>query len=334
MPLPCAHNQRSYSCVQAQRSAVLTSGAVLLFQRDRFAPDPSVEAMDFAGQLATLDTPGKKIGVNRGGHLERVARATFKRARVQSIPDNAAVRSALAEGSVDAVVTDTLEAPLWKAGLEGVSEFGPLTRDRKAYWVAPGREDLSRELDAWLLVRERDGTLERLRREYFGNEGTGATAQPRRALLAAVDERLALMSWVAETKRPEGKPVEDAAQEVRVLDAAVRGVREAAERAGVAPPGEADVRAFYRAQIEAAKAIQRRTLRGAVTQDAKPSDLGEVLRPALMRIGDRMAQLIVVLHSGVEGADGEMDLEQELARHQLEKATLEEIRRSLLAIAK
>ena len=128
--------------------------------------------------------------------------------------------------------------------------------------------------------------------------------------------------------------MEDAAQEVRVLDAAVRGVREAAERAGVAPPGEADVRAFYRAQIEAAKAIQRRTLRGAVTQDAKPSDLGEVLRPALMRIGDRMAQLIVVLHSGVEGADGEMDLEQELARHQLEKATLEEIRRSLLAIAK
>lgn len=313
---------------------VLTSGAVLLFLRDRFEPGPSVRARDFESKLATLDIPGKKIGVNRGGHLERVARATFRRASVRSIPDNAAVRSALAEGSVDAVVTDTLEAPLWKAGLEGVSEFGPLTRDRKAYWVAPGREDLSRELDAWLLDRERDGTLARLRREYFGNESTGATAQPRRALLAAVDERLALMSWVAETKRLGGKPVEDAAQEVRVLDAAVRGVREAAERAGVAPPGEVAVRAFYRAQIEAAKAIQRRTLRGAVTQDVKPSDLGEVLRPALMRIGDRMAQLIVILHSGVEGADGEIDIEQELARHQLEQARLEEIRRSLLAIAK
>ena len=63
------------------------------------------------------------------------------------------------------------------------------------------------------------------------------------ALLAALDERLALMPLVAQVKRARGLPVEVPERETRVLDAAVAAVGEAAAaaRAGLParPPRDA-----------------------------------------------------------------------------------------------
>ncbi|MBW2391259.1 MAG: transporter substrate-binding domain-containing protein, partial [Deltaproteobacteria bacterium] len=149
---------------------VMTSGAVLLYSVPAFEdgaqdqPRSAESAATSADALTKFDRPGLRIAVNRGGHLERVTRAHFERATIRSISDNAAVRQALIDGGVDAVVTDSLEAPGWRRGLTQVATFGPFTRDRKAYWVAPGRDALSRELDAWLMTQELDGTLDRLRR--------------------------------------------------------------------------------------------------------------------------------------------------------------------------
>lgn len=183
--------------VRPERSAagrftvpVMRSGAVLLYRR-----------ASFAGRAATADDPGvgyfdqagRSIAVNLGGHLERLARAQFRHAELVVIGDNAAVRTALAEGRVDAAVTDSLEAGYWKHDLEGVESFGPWTHDYKAYWVRAARPQLAQQLDQWLLAREADGTLAQLRRSATGRADLEPTARPFDALLAATAERLALM---------------------------------------------------------------------------------------------------------------------------------------------
>lgn len=54
--------------------------------------------------------------------------------------------------------------------------------------MEPSRADLAADLDTWLLAQEARGALERLRAQYLGSEGTGSTAMPVDALLAATAE--------------------------------------------------------------------------------------------------------------------------------------------------
>ena len=313
---------------------VLESGAVVLFRETALTFPIGAVADGGARAARDLDRPGMTIAVNRGGHLERVARAEFSRAKVMTIPDNAMVREALVSGAVNAVLTDTIEAPVWRKGLDDVLQTAPITQDWKAYWVAPQNEALSRELDAWLLAKERDGTLSRLRVAHFGVGNDPPTAAPVGALLAAIDERLALMPWVAESKRITRRAVEDLSQEERVLAAAVSGVDAAAARADVAPPNADVVRAFYRAQIEAAKEIQRTTLGGPVSREAQGTDLSDVLRPALIRIGDRLAQLVVAVHEDGSATDSARKVRDRLRSHGLSGATVSELERTIDALSR
>jgi len=281
---------------------VATSGAVVLAA-------PPVAADGLAG----LDRPGVRLAVNAGGHLERVTRARFPRASVTAVPDNAAVPRALSEGRADAIVTDTLEALHWQRELPGAVRLGPFTRDRKAYlWAADG--EAARALDAWLLAREADGTLARLRERWLGAPGP-ATATPLAALLAALGERLALMPLVAEAKRPAGggaAVVRDVAREARVLEAARQAVAQHARASGAPPPAPMRVTAFYRAQIEAAVAIQERAL-GRPPGTGPRFDLATALRPALLRIGDRMAWALVRLERAPARAELAAAVAAELA---------------------
>jgi cyclohexadienyl dehydratase len=245
-----------------------------------------------------LDNPEIRIGVNAGGHLERVARQHFPHATLLAIPDNQAVREALRAGSLDAAVTDNLEAPQWRRGSEEAEALGQsaaFTRDRKAYLVRADRPELAADLDAWLLERERDGSLDKLRQAQLGVAGP-PVATPLGALLAAIDERLSLMPWVGAAKRSAGLPIEAPEREEVVLEAAVADTRAAAVRADLPPLPEEAVRAFFAAQMEAAKQVQWRTLRDASFAVEEPvPDLEKQLRPALLRIGERIAALLVAL---------------------------------------
>jgi len=241
---------------------------------------------------ADPDARGVRIAVNRGGHLERVARARFPRARIEAVSPNAAVLARLLDGRADAVVTDTLEAPHWlrRAG-PGYEALPPFTRDRKAWLLPPGSEALARRIDTWLLARERDGSLAALRREAFGAD-TAATATPAAALVAAIDERLSLMPAVAADKQRRAAPIEDRAQERRVVAAALAAVEREARAAGRASPPAAATRTFYCALIEAAKDVQR-ALAATRTDVGTDWDLQRDLRPALARISERIARLVV-----------------------------------------
>ena len=88
------------------------------------------------------------------------------------------------------------------------------------------------------------------------------------------------MDAVGAWKRAHGKPIEDLAQEARVLDA----VEAQARALGLDP---ASVRALFQLEIELAKRIQR---------DARPVpralDLDTELRPALARLSDRQLEAL------------------------------------------
>jgi cyclohexadienyl dehydratase len=310
---------------------VARTGAVLLVSAEWVARHPGA-ARDAVG---VFDDPRVRIAVNAGGHLERVTRRRFGAATIIAIAGNAAVPLALASGSADAVVTDTLEAPHWLASLPGAAAFGPFTRDWKAYWVTAEDASLARRLDDWLLAREFDGSLASLRRKWLG-EDAPATATPAQALLAACDERLALMPFVAGFKRAAGREIVDAAREDRVVAAGERAVARAAAAAGVPAPPPERVRRFYRAQIAAAVEVQERVIAGPVDSALARFDLEHELRPALIRIGDRMARLIVGLASdppAMEPAAWKRRTTLELDRHGLSASTLRAIADAVAALS-
>ena len=231
-----------------------------------------------------LNRSGLHIVVNAGGHLEQTARKFFPEATLTAIQGNAGVIAALARGAADAAISDTREAPHWQAAHPGLRMVGPFTSDRKALLVAAEQAELARDLDVWLLARERSGRMAGLRSEHLGDPVNDETPRPAlSALLAAIAERLALMPWVAEAKRDAGSAVEVPEREARVIDAALAQVRETEEANGV-PRAQrvhaAAVRELFAAQIEAAKSIQHAVLRRPRPPGQSPAPrLGHCLAP-------------------------------------------------------
>ena len=266
---------------------VIETGAVLLVNEARTWRDAS-----------EANHKRIRIAVNAGGHLERVAHEHFPEAVLVVIPDNRAVLRALVDWKVEAVLTDSVEAPGWLRKAEGFRALGPFTRDRKAFLLAPDADALAADLDGWLLDREADGTLAKLRALHFGAKAAAAAriATPLRGLLASIDERLSLMPLIGLAKRREGYPLEVPEREKFVLDTAVANMRRSAEVNRVTPPPEDAVRAFFQAQMEAAKEVQWNAVRAATPGAETPLlSLDGSLRPALIRIGERINRLLLAL---------------------------------------
>lgn len=289
---------------------------------------PAASPLRSEGDLAR---PGLRLAVNAGGHLERVARARFPRAAISALPDNAAVPERLARGEADAVLTDSAEAPRWQRMLAPTRAIGPLTRDRKAWLLAADEADLARRADDWLAAREADGSLAAARIEWLGAPGT-ATATPEAALLAAIDERLALMPLVADAKARAGLPVTDAAQEERVLAAGRRSVSQAAIERGRPAPPDAAVDALFRALIDAASEIQiaRLAERAGAAPPAGP-DLEREIRPAIARVSERVARALVALEGPVDPLAIRAETADALRSASLAPATLDRIAAAIAA---
>jgi cyclohexadienyl dehydratase len=258
--------------------------------------------------LDALNAEAVTIAVNAGGHLEKATRTRFPRAQIAAIADNR-VPAQLAHGTADALVTDTLEAPSWLRDRPGWVALAPFTIDRKAWWVHPERPELLRDLDRFAGDRAADGSLTRWRAEHLGAEAAAQpTAEPLPALLWTLRERLELMPLVAEAKRRTNSPIEVPDREERVLQAAWDATRRAATDAGRKAPPKAAVLDLFRAQIEAAKAIQHATL-ARPPMLGNPPDLDRELRPALLRLGERIAGLIVEFEATETAATQEGELE-------------------------
>jgi chorismate mutase len=129
------------------------------------------------------------------------------------------------------------------------------------------------------------------------------------------------MPLVGTAKRREGFPIDVPEREAEVLEAAVAQLRNAARESGRDASSGALTSAigeFFRAQFDAAKQIQLAALRDELIPDDVPlPDVEEALRPALDRIGERIARLVVALPE---------DLELDAIR----RAALQELRSELL----
>lgn len=222
--------------------------------------------------LADLDRPSVRLAVNRGGHLERWARAHLARAALRTTADNRGLPELLRARAVDAIVTDSAEARAWAhAG----RQIGPFSTDYKALLLAPGRTDLAPAVDRWLAARESDGWLASRRSLHLGD---AQADDPRTAAVQAVTAlvrlRLALMPMVAAAKRDAGAPLADTAQERRVVDRA---------RSWSVAPGP-HIDAAFAALIDLAKLVQRRA-----TGSASAPPLA-VLRDAIANVDRQLVR--------------------------------------------
>jgi cyclohexadienyl dehydratase len=226
--------------------------------------------------LATLDRPAVRIAVNRGGHLEQVARTKFPHAHVVAIANNTALPDLLRRGRAAAVISEELEARTWPG--QDLATLGPFTHDRKAYAVRRGTGDLLRQVDDWLAAREADGWLNTQRQRWLGEQATLTPPQATfEALGGAIALRLQLMPAVAAVKRREHLPIEDPAQEARVIER----VRAAARSAGLNPE---DVAELFHVQMAVAKAVEQHAAQGAAPPNASLADL----RAAVATVSDQV----------------------------------------------
>jgi cyclohexadienyl dehydratase len=237
-------------------AAVARADAVLLVRRG-----------DDSG--GSFDRPPRRVAVNRGGHLERVARASLPHTTLVAVDDNRSLPGLLRERTVDAVVTDTLEAATFDTAAFTIA--ARLAHDRKAYWVAPGKRALADDVEAWLLDRERDGSLARLRAAELHVTETPALPPELARVVDLAARRLLLMPLVAAAKRAAGLPRVDPGREAEV-------VAHATERAVAAGLDAAAARRLARAQIAAARAVQE----AVHADDARPPTGGAPL--ATLRI--------------------------------------------------
>jgi len=204
--------------------------------------------------LAALDHAGVRLAVNAGGHLEQVARGRFPQAEIVPVADNRSLPDLLRKGGADAVISDDVEARTWQGKFV---VLGPFTRDVKAYVVPRGADDLCRRVNDWLAEREADGWLNEQRKKFLGPQQERTPPQAGfEALATSMYLRLQLMPFIAAVKRRDNLPIEDPAQEARVLER----VRSSAAAAGVQPNDAAEV---FRVQIEIAKAVEHQSTAGA-----------------------------------------------------------------------
>jgi chorismate mutase-like protein len=250
--------------------------------------------------VVDLDHARVRVGVNAGGHLEQVVRNRFTHAHVTPVSDNRTLPDLLRRGAVEAITSEEFEAHTW-SGKQFVI-LGPFTHDRKAYAVAPTATHLLQQINDWLAAREADGWLNEQRRRWLGEQTVLTPAQAGfEALVAAIDVRLQLMPLVAAVKRREHLPVDDLAQEARVLER----MRAAATTAGL---NADDVTELFRVQIAAAKAVERSTRMVPI-----PADLSlERLRAAVSRASDQIIAELARCQQWLAEAVGRQQLEAAL----------------------
>lgn len=285
--------------LEAEQFDVAMSGVTMRPERLLFAdftrPYAVAEAVVLVGDkkrfpsITSVDQADVRLAVNAGGHLEQVARARFGQVAIHAIPKNMELPTLVAKKQVEALLTDSFEAPQFLMRhplLKALPSFG---RDRKAYMVRRTDGELREWIDKWLIERERDGFLVGLRQQWLGETKTRSLS-PFASLFALLDLRLALMPAIADYKHRYALPIEDLKQEAVIIEQAA-----AVARARHGDP-EA-VQTLFRIQIALAKQVQHFTLNKPekIPKWARGFSLASDLRPILSSLGERIIDTFAVL---------------------------------------
>lgn len=235
--------------------------------------------------LAQIDRPEVRVIVNPGGTNESFVRAHLPRATLLVHPDNRSIFERLATGAADLMITDAIEARLQQAlrpGLCAVHPEAPFTVVDKAA-LLPADAAFKQRVDEWLRAELDSGRVAQRLQHWLAYAWT---LEPLRQLL---DQRLALMEDVARYKWNQRLPIEDLPREAQLIAGLAR-------QAGERGVDAAWATAFFRAQIEAAKTLQRDYFARWEAAGAGPfaavPDLTLELRPRLDALTPRLLQAL------------------------------------------
>ena len=155
--------------------------------------------------LASIDRPGVRIGVNPGGTNEAFVRAHIRNATIVVIENNLEIPEAVARGKVDVMLTDNVEALLASGRDErllAVSPESPLTHEELSYMLARDDPAFLDWVNLWLHQMKLSGELQRLRAKWIpsstassrsGRGGSSSAGRPPRLLGSR--ERPAFPRW-------------------------------------------------------------------------------------------------------------------------------------------
>jgi chorismate mutase-like protein len=242
--------------------------------------------------LREINSPSVRVVVNPGGTNERFARREFPAAELTVHPGNRTVAEEILRGREDVFVTDEVEGRLLSSlhGSLCVAAKAPDWEPVGKGFMVVADEAARRKLDAALgSALRQEAIASRLRdwQRHDWQADESGSAAPDLARLA--DLRLGVVTEVARWKWNRQAPIEDRPREASLLAALLSA---AAERGIPATR----VEAFFGAQIEAAKQLQRDLFalwreQGA-GQFTGVADLDTQLRPRIDAINVRMLEAL------------------------------------------
>jgi chorismate mutase-like protein len=248
--------------------------------------------------IALIDQPTVRVIENPGGTNERFAMAHLKRAPLRIHADNLSVFDEILAGRADLMFTDAIEARLQqqlRPGLCAVRPERPFDHSQKAY-LLPRGSPLRGDVDRWLKASLEAGRAQAILERWLRYPWPGP-ATPAMALARLVDERLALMPDVARYKWNRKMAIEDLPRERALIES----VRAEAQQRGLSPERAA---AFFSAQIEASKVVQRELFARWEAQGQGPftdvPDLATQIRPRLDALNPKLLEALQAVAGPVQ----------------------------------
>ena len=203
--------------------------------------------------LSQIDNPGVRLIVNPGGTNERFVRSHIRQAAITVYPDNVTIFDQLVDGRADVMITDAVEARLQQRlhpQLCALHPDAPFEVTEKAYLLpdSPLRDPaLKQFVDDWLTQKIASGEFDAAFERWLSYPWNSPNSV---VLLSLMRERLQISVDVAKSKWNSDAPIEDIHRE----NAIVAGLTKQAGELGLPLPWAEQ---FFRAQIEAAKIVQR-----------------------------------------------------------------------------
>lgn len=124
--------------------------------------------------LGAIDQPDVTIGVNPGGTNQKFVDANITQAKVVVIENNLDIPNMVAEGKVDVMITDSIEAIYYSSQdsrLYAALTDNTFTKSQKGYLMHQGDAVFQNWVNLWMEEMELNGEFDRLKEKWIYNKG-------------------------------------------------------------------------------------------------------------------------------------------------------------------
>lgn len=124
--------------------------------------------------LGAIDQPDVTIGVNPGGTNQKFVDANITQAKVVVIENNLDIPNMVAEGKVDVMITDSIEAIYYASQdsrLYAALTDNTFTKSQKGYLMHRGDPVFQNWVNLWMEEMELNGEFDRLKEKWIYHKG-------------------------------------------------------------------------------------------------------------------------------------------------------------------